>query len=162
MSVDPTSIAYVCVVDTTGAPLTVCVAKTVWVQHQPDAVLSQMNPTSNTAYTALPSTTFARIISIEASITWLTTQPDLEVLVTIDGQTLKYAIAAPVSTTKYYPVVNADKDENSGVLGLTDYAPYKTFMLEGQSVKVEGRSIWGVTQPTSLDVRVKWAKRVIA
>lgn len=133
-------------------------------QHQADAVISQANPVSTTLYTVLGTTPNVRILSIAATITWATTQPTpLEIVVTIDGNSLVYGIANPVSGFPYAPihsVLDASTPEANQRLGYpfggTDFAP---FPLEGRSVKVEVRVTWGVTQPTPLVCRVKYAKR---
>ena len=129
-------------------------------QHQADATLSQANPVSATLYTILDTTLNVRIISIETDITWATTQPTpLEIVVTIDGVSTIFTVTDPVSATAYFASLKADATANAQTLETTDRAASgRPFLLEGRSVKVEARITWATTQPTPLDVRVKYAK----
>ena len=132
-------------------------AYTVIPAQQADAVLSQANPVSGTLYTVLDTTRNVRIISIGAKITWATTQPTpLEVVVTIDGVTLTFSVANPVSATPYipcwYPDAETDMVINAAVF------QGRSFFVEGRSVKVQVRVTWATTQPTPLSCRVKYAQ----
>lgn len=126
--------------------------------HQADAVISQADPVSTTLYTVLNTTTNVRIISIAAWVTW-TVQPDpLSVVLTIDGNTITYSIANPVSATVYTPYFatpySAEDAQVMGVLtGDTNNRPY---LIEGRSVKVQVVTTGGTT--SNLDCRVKYAK----
>jgi len=128
-------------------------------EHQPDAYLSQANPVSGTKYVVLDTTKNVRIISLEAKITWATTQPTpLKVHLTIDGEALRYYVNDPVSGTLYYAYPVPDQIPQGQGLGTTPYSRQKAFLLEGRSVKVEAEIIWATTQPTPLQCRVKYAK----
>lgn len=129
-------------------------------QQQPDATLAQDNPVSTTLYTVLAVTPYARIISIETDITWTITQPTpLEIIVTIDGVSVIFLVANPVSTTKHYASLTALNTMATQVLEATDRcATGRPFLLEGKSVLVQARITWAITQPTPLNARVKYAK----
>jgi len=127
--------------------------------HQPDAAISQANPVSAQYYTVLDTTPNVRIISISAKITWATTQPTpLDVLVTIDGNTIKHGFTNPVSATNYHAVTDGAFAETSQPLSATNSGVNRSFLYEGRSVKVEARITWDTTQPTPLVCRVKYAK----
>lgn len=127
--------------------------------QQADAVLSQANPVSTTLYTVLDTTRNVRIIGLNANITWAVTQPTpIEVPVTIDGQTIIYQAANPISATEYYARCNENNAEATQGLTATSYANQRTFLIEGRSIKIEARITWAITQPTPLVCRVKWAK----
>ena len=127
-------------------------------EHQADAVLSQANPVSGTWYTVLGTTKNVRIISIGAIITWATTQPTpLEVVVTIDGQTIIFSVINPVSGQIYYGDMTRVNTTEQPLYSETNES-YRPFLLEGRSVKVEARITWATTQPTPLQCRVKYAK----
>ena len=129
-------------------------------QHQADASLSQANPVSATLYAVLVTTKNVRIISLSATITWATTQPTpLETVVTIDGNSIVFIKANPVSATAYGAKTAEDQPENNQPLDtVNSFVPYRAFLLEGRSVKVEVRITWATTQPTPLVCRVKNAK----
>lgn len=129
-------------------------------RQQPDAVLSQANPVSTTLYTVLATTRNVRIISMSDFITWAVTQPTpLDIIVTIDGQTIIFVRDNPVSGTPYsatWQEYSAEVVQTQGPANAN--TPNRSFLLEGRSVKVEARVTWAVTQPTPLVYRVKWAK----
>ena len=139
-------------------------------QHQADSVTIVASPVSGTTYEWLAGASGAgaalgtqeniRIISLTAAVTWATTQPTpLEVVVTIDGQTIIFKVANPTSGSNYYGVRTSADPESSQNLH-TDYleASRVAFLLEGRSIKVECKITWATTQPTNLTMRVKWAK----
>jgi hypothetical protein len=131
-------------------------------QHQPDAYLSQINPISTQLYDVLPTTTNVRILNMASMITWAVTQPTpLEIVVTIDGNTIIYSVANPVSLTAYFPAPRPFDNEaaQSNVLNY-DEQRFTMPMLEGRSVRVQIRVTWAVTQPTLLIGRVKYARMV--
>lgn len=134
-----------------------------WVQHQADAVLNQANPVSAQLYTVLDTTRDVRIISISAEITWAVTQPTpLEVILTIDGQTITFGQPNPITGGEYIAYALPSRAPNVQLFAImasqTDWLAQKPFMFEGRSVKVEVRITWAVTQPTPLVCRVKYAK----
>lgn len=128
--------------------------------HQADATLSQANPVSGTKYEVLATTKNVRIITMSANIPWAVTQPTpLEVHVTIDGQIITFSKTNPVSAINYSAKIREDRAEGSQELDtLSAYGPFRAFLLEGRSVKVESEITWSVTQPTPLVCRVKYAK----
>jgi hypothetical protein len=129
------------------------------VLHQADAVLSQANPVSATLYPVLPTTANVRVISIETNLTWAVTQPTpLEVVMTIDGNTIIWTQANPVTATPYYARVRAGFTELTQDFEATSSSPQRSFMLEGRSVKIEVRVTWAVTQPSPLNCRVKYSR----
>jgi len=150
---------YVIIYDPeTGKPLG---ASDFFFEQQPDAVISQANPVSTQLYEVLPTTKNVRIISIVPKITWAVTQPTpLEVVLTIDGQTITFGKANPVTATDY----SARWDESAAETGqrldtVHLWTPYRAFLIEGRTVRVQVCVTWAVTQPTPLVCRVKYAKR---
>ena len=128
-------------------------------EQQADAYLSQANPVSGTWYTVLDTTKNVRIISMNAGITWATTQPTpLEIRVTVDGNVLIFICINPVSATVYMAKITPQFGEDSQYLDAAENVTYRAFLLEGRSVKVEARITWATTQPTPLQCRVKYAK----
>lgn len=124
--------------------------------HQADAVISQANPVSTTLYTVLNTTRNVRLIGIAINIDWAVTQPTpLEVLITVDGQTVSGFINNPVSGTWYFFVINPN--DAAQVLTATNPAA-RAFLLEGHSVRVQIRVTWAVTQPNPMRCRVKYAR----
>ena len=132
-------------------------AYTVVPEHQADEVLTQANPVSGTLYEVLATTKNVRVISIGTNITWGVTQPTpLEIVVTVDGQTVIFSKTNPVSATAYEAAFESD-----GGTQLSNYnvaVPMRAFLLEGRSVRIQVRITWAVTQPTPLRVRVVYAK----
>ena len=132
------------------------------VVHQADAAISQANPVSTTLYTVLDTTKNVRVISINAAVTWAVTQPTpLEVVVTIDGTTIIFLFANPVSAQNYIAHLTPYDAAATQALYAASGAPsdmQSSFLLEGRSVKVQVRITWAVTQPTPLVCRVKYAK----
>lgn len=129
--------------------------------EQVDATINQANPVSTTLYTVLDTTKNVEISSITGTITWATTQPTpLEVVATIDGQTIIYGVDNPVSGTVYYaiPVASNDEAHQALIVSGDPYPRYKAFLFQRRSVKIEARITWATTQPTPLVCRVKWAK----
>lgn len=127
-------------------------------KHQPDAVISQANPVSTTLYTVLDTNKNVKLISIDANITWAVTQPTpLEVVITIDGNTIIHLVANPVSANNYEAQIAKHANEaNQSLVALNN----DRFMnlYKGKSVKVQIRITWAITQPTPLVCRIKWAK----
>ena len=122
-------------------------------------MLSQANPVSTTLYEVLAATKNVRIRGIAINITWGVTQPTpLEVVLTVDGQTVTYSFTNPVSATEYFPTLLPYAAENAQALSATNYHIYSPFFLEGRSVRVQARVTWATTQPTPLVCRVKYAK----
>ncbi len=138
------------------------------IQQQADAVLNQANPVSATLYewaiggVALGNQPNVRIINFAANITWAVTQPTpLDVVVTIDGITMIFRVANPVSTQNYKPRIDPINTAAIQALDVTSGDWHDMVgipILEGRSAKVEVRITWAVTQPTPLVLRVKWAK----
>lgn len=123
-------------------------------EMQPDATLSQANPISGDKYTVLDTTKNVRIISIMLKVTWTVQPTPLEVHITIDGQALTGSQANPVSVTNYY--VQLHGGQATLFLNTTDQVIYRTFLLEGRSVKIEVETTGGTV--SNLSSRVKYAK----
>jgi hypothetical protein len=131
--------------------------------QQPDAVLSQANPVSNTVYNVLPATTNVKIESVSIVLTWAVTQPtNLRIIATVDGKTITHTVAAPISNTDYHPTVAPPLDEASQTLTAAYTTLHRTAfdILSGQNVQIDMAVTWGVTQPTPMVCRVKFAQRV--
>lgn len=127
-------------------------------KHQADVNLDESNP-ATTPYTVLVTTQNCRLISISIYSEW-TVQPDpLSVIITIDGQTVQLNQANPVTATTYYIRNQSNMPSDGMSLDTTDYALYKSFFLEGRSIKVEAR-IGATTAGTvqKMICRVKYAK----
>lgn len=140
-----------------GSNLTGNVVKIQGYQHQADAVLAQANPTSTTLYTVLATTRDVRIISITVSVAWTVQPSPLEIVLTIDGQTLTFAFTNPVSATVYACIVSEQlAAANQVLIGAGTYERYRAFLLEGRSVLVQARTTGGTVQ--NLDARVKYAR----
>jgi hypothetical protein len=130
--------------------------KYAW-QQQADAALSQVNPVSGVGYTVLAPTEDVRIISIAGQITWAVTQPTpLAATVNIDGQTIVHWVFNPVSATVYHADTNMFNIEANQAMLTTPNQ--RAFLYEGHLVDVTARVNWAVTQPTPLELRVKWAR----
>ena len=132
-------------------------------EQQADAAISQANPVSTTLYTVLDTTKNVRILSISAKITWAVTQPTpLEVLITIDGNTIIHLIANPTTAQDYIAKktvhTNEANQELLAMSGGTASELVSSTLYEGRSVKVQARVTWATTQPTPLVCRVKYAK----
>jgi hypothetical protein len=88
--------------------------------------------------------------------TW-TVQPNpIEIIVTVDGQTLTWYYTTAVTATFYYANNNAALAANLLYLDPTDFGERRAFLLEGRSVKIEARTTGGTV--SNLTARVKYAK----
>ena len=123
-------------------------------EQQANAVLHQANPVSGTKYTVLETKRNVRIIFIGVSVTWTVQPSPLEIHLTVDGNTITFTQADPVSEGWYdaYFVYYADDLHQ----GFNYMSQYRAFLLEGRSVKIEAETTGGTVQ--SLDARVKYAK----
>ena len=131
------------------------------LQQQADAEISQANPVSATLYEVLATTKNVKIISMMVYITWAVTQPTpLEIVVTVDGKTLIFSQANPVSGTWYTPVIAVyDGDALQIMANSVSVGSQQAFEnSSGRSVRVQVRVTWATTQPTPLVCRVKYAK----
>lgn len=126
-------------------------------QIQPDAVLSQDNPDSGVKYTVLDTVYNARIISIEADVTWTVGPTPLEIYLTIDGQAIRHYFTDPVTATEYFCQTSAGDAANIQYMTVTALPLYRTYLTEGRSVKVEEETTGGTVQ--NLSARVKYALR---
>lgn len=129
--------------------------------NQADAAISQANPVSDTVYPVLATTANVRIIGISANITWGVTQPtNLRVIVTVDGQTYTFTLANPVTATNYLAALRTELTAANQLLIISTSTPEvdRSFLLEGQSVKVDVAVTWAITQPTPLVCRVRYAR----
>ena len=134
-----------------------------FLTHQADAYLSQANPVSTTIYNVLPTTANVRIYTINANITWATTQPTpMDIIMTIDGQTLQFRVVNPVTATDYVAVRDysqVDTNQYAPTLAATELNRMPAFLIEGRSVRIDIRVTWATTQPTPMTCRVKWARK---
>jgi hypothetical protein len=102
-----------------------------------------------------------RILGIACDVAWVVTQPTpLEIVMTIDGQVLTFVQANPVSGSFYFPWIREFNANNALDMSVASQAPDKAFLIEGKSLKIEVRITWAITQPTPLEVRVKWARLI--
>lgn len=127
--------------------------------HQADATLAQVNPVSAQLYTILATTANVRIYSVSVNCVW-TVQPNpIEVVITIDGQTIVYAQANPATGTNYALSrgVTAESAAAANQLLINAYsAPQPTgFQLEGRSVLIQARVTGGTV--SQLNGRAKYA-----
>jgi len=132
-------------------------------RQQPDSTGNVVNPVSNTLYTILDTVLNAQLIAFTVSVTWATTQPtNLRVIITVDGQSIIYTEANPVSGTLYFPKAYSNNAPTGMSLSTTDPHTQNTpsvMLHEGASIKVEVAITWVTTQPTPIWYRVKDRKR---
>jgi hypothetical protein len=126
-------------------------------QRQADATLSQANPVSAQKYTVLATALNVRILSIEAAVTWTVQPTPLEIVVTIDGQTIVYSKDNPASATAYFAVTAGANTALFQALSVTDGAITRSFLMEGRSVKIEARTTGGTV--SLLTSKVKYEQR---
>jgi hypothetical protein len=127
--------------------------KRLTFQHQPDAVLSQVDPDQDQWYPILEETRECRLYSLTVLV-W-TTNETLEVRITIDGVVLPGSVEA-THTTYYYvhhQLYASGLTVDGNIFLLGKYTP-----LEGRNVKVEVRKTTDNGSGT-LDARVVFAKR---
>jgi hypothetical protein len=64
----------------------------------------------------------------------------------------------PATATNYEAVMyGASEEFGQALLALHSYAPYRAFLYEGKSIRVQARTTGGTVQ--NLTARVKYAKR---
>jgi len=146
-------------------------ARIQMMQQQADSVTIVASPVSGTKYewrtgetgagAALGTQKNVRIISMAMIITWATTQPTpMNAIVTIDSVPVTFVCINPVTAT-YYGCVNKEssaENDQDGKAAINSITPYRAFLREGRSVKIEIQITWATTQPTNLTLRVKWQK----
>lgn len=123
----------------------------------PDAYRSQINPVSDTYYPVLAATSFCRVRQASVIITWGVTQPTpIRIRFLIDGIYIIHYMNNPVSGTAYSLIFNApyDIETNQNLIATPISLP---FWYEGRNIVVEVNITWGVTQPTPIICRVKYA-----
>jgi len=132
-------------------------------EHQPDATINVNNPVSGTKYewgyppgTPLGTQKNVRIIEISATCTWTAQPTPLEIHLTIDGNNITFGQANPVSGFNYSPEWWPDKAEADQLMIQDGYSPYRAFLIEGRSVKIEAEITGGTV--SLLSARVKWAR----
>lgn len=129
-------------------------------QHQADATLSQANPVSTTLYEVLAITKNVRVISMAAIVTWTVQPSPLDIVVTIDGQTLTFTLANPSSAGWKLAFKQQHQPPTAQVLisasgGEVD--DRKAFLgIEGRSVRIQARTTGGTV--SSLEARVQYAR----
>lgn len=134
------------------------IAEQITFIHQTSAVLDQANPISGTKYTVLNTTKNVRIICIMADVAWTVQPTPLEVYVTIDGNTIRHYINNPATLTPYGASVVEHQPEGYQLLSAANgFAPYRAFLYEGRSIKVEAEITGGTV--STLHVIVQFAKR---
>lgn len=107
-------------------------------EYQAPATLNQANPVQNTWYLILDTTKYVRLYGISVNIE--DTNETLECRVTIDGETLGIAANAATHSTNYYAKFLPGAISRVNNLYINEITfPYKAFLLEGHSVKVEVR-----------------------
>jgi hypothetical protein len=127
-------------------------------QVQADSTIAQANPVSTTLYPVLAATTNVRIYGIEVDVTWTVQPTPLDIVMVIDGVTITFTVANPVSTTKYYATVSMATAATAQLLETTDrFSTGRAFLIEGRSVAISARTTGGTT--SALNARVKWAKK---
>jgi hypothetical protein len=105
-------------------------------QHQASATLSQASPAQNTWYTILDTTKNCRLYAVLVVIA--TTGEDLEVRITIDGQTITGAFSAGAGAN--YSVSMDEWDATNLQAANGRYMIWGSGgVLEGRSIKVEVR-----------------------
>lgn len=120
---------------------------------QADAVLNQANPVSGTKYTVLDTTKNVRIYSIWVKVTWSVDTSGLEIHLTIDDVVYRFFVD-PTSAQNYFVRIVGNATADGQVLETTEHQ--KTWLIDGQSVKIEAESTGGTADP--LEARVKYAK----
>lgn len=138
-------------VDSTGRLDVIGVCPT----HQPQAIITQANPTSGTKYTVLDTTEYIRIISAYASPTWTVQPTPLEMWITIDGVTERFFKANPASGGTFCPELFPGGTPHA-LVGSSTNSQRRSFLLEGREVKVEVEITGGTV--SSLDSNIQWAK----
>ena len=129
-------------------------------QHQPDAVLSQVNPVSGVWYNVLPATDDVMCIDCASFVTWAVTQPNIKLRITIDGIIRVFSFVLPVSNAWYVPSLGAYASiANYDMLTENSTIPvYRGIgLMEGQNVAIDAQVNWAVTQPTLLYSRLIWS-----
>lgn len=126
-------------------------------EQQADATLNQANPVSGTQYTVLDTMRNVRIKSISIQCTWTVQPTPLEVHVTIDGQSIIYTVANPVTATDYFASHGSAYTPAWQILETTDrFHTGRPFLYEGRSVMIEAEITGGTVQ--NLSARVKYAQ----
>jgi len=133
-------------------------------KHQADATVNQA-PVSGTKYewssdgtqtNKLGDLKNIRIISIVAQCTWTVQPTPLEVHLTIDGQALLWTKTDPATATDYFCVFNDDDAPDAMQFETGATGKYRSFLVEGRSVKIEVEITGGTV--SNLFLRVKYAK----
>jgi len=126
------------------------------MEHQPTATLTQAAPVQNTWYTILDTIANGRLIGVYFKVA--DTGEDLELRITIDGQTY-VGVQAAVADTPYY--INGI-DYSSGALSVQSVLEVSqrkgAFLLEGRNIKVEVRKTSAAGAGT-FSGRAEYAKR---
>jgi len=124
-------------------------------KYMADAVLSQAGAVQNTWYTVLDTTKKVRILSLMMTVS--VANEDLELKMTIDGETLNGAQANAVAGTSYYCL----KDAGSAniLLSATGFNMGRYAALDANSVKIEVRKTTANGAGT-LSARAVYCKRL--
>lgn len=126
-------------------------------ERQADATLNQDNPTDGNPYTVLATTANVKILSIGVKQIHSVTPTNLQIHVTIDGQTITFEKTSPTSNWWYECIRCVDKANTAQELGDSDNVEYyMAYLMEGRSVKVEAEVNGGTV--SNLACYVKYAK----
>ena len=121
--------------------MSLSIASKAMFEFQTPATLNQAAPVQNTWYTILDTTKNVRIYDIAVNVE--DTNETLEVQVTIDGQTIGANDEACTHSTQYFALMKLEAISRVCEMILVSEAvhddAFKSFVLEGKSVKVEVR-----------------------
>jgi len=108
-------------------------------EYQTPATLSQAAAVQNTWYTILDTTENIRVYQVVGRI--LTTGEDLEVQITVDGETIACTGVSCVAGSTYYIIKqNANDADKFTLVVREDEEMYpQAYLIEGRSVKIEIR-----------------------
>jgi hypothetical protein len=109
-------------------------------EYQAPAVLNQATPVNGTFYTILDTTKYVRVYDIGINIE--DADEDLEVQVTVDGETIAASAATCTHSTSYFCVLHVNpitRVDYIGIISNTNFQFGSHAILEGHSVKIEVR-----------------------
>jgi len=125
-------------------------------EHQTDATIIQSNPGDGTQYEILAATDYVRLISAAIRCTWAVQPTPLELFTIVDGQTITWSKANPVTNTWYFPRVDASSNPDTQELtNLAADQRNRPFVLEGRNMQILGEVSGGTV--SQLRAVVKYA-----
>lgn len=101
------------------------------------ATLNQAAPVQNTWYTILSEQKNCRLIGFGASVA--VADETLEIRLTVDGVVFSTVALACTAGTVYYGYLSQNNVAQICGLSATEYTSFKTFIIEGRTVKLEIR-----------------------